>query len=575
MYKYSALLLFLIMLAAALTETLGLGMVMPLLEVITNPTESSSGSLKFLSPILGHFPNYYGLLVIGALLVVLVLLKNILIVCRTAFSSYFTHRFQRLWQSAIMKKYMYAEYPFLLSNKQGVLLNNLLLEPARAAKSLHQLIGFFSRAILAFFLYGLLLLVNWKITFLITFVAMIVIFLMRRATYNYALGVGKKKMSLSQQLSALGAENISAIRQIKIFSLENEVCRRFARKLNNLIRILVRFRIVRSLPHSVTESLVVIGIVGTLVYIYYFIKLPLANIIPVLGLFIVISQKFFPTLSSLFTERMSIFAFLPSLKLVYGLYTTSIEQEELGKGIIIDQLKEDLVFDDIHFSYTESKPLFKSLNIRIPKGKVTAIVGPSGSGKTTITDLLIGLFRKKSGRILINGFDITEINLLSWRRLVGYISQDTFLFNTSVRENILVGRPDASEREVVVAARGAHADEFIRGLPKGYDTILGDRGLKISGGQRQRVAIARAIIGNPEVLIFDEATSSIDPESERLIYESINELAKQKTVILISYRLSTVKGADLIYVLNNGGIVEAGKYEDLIFKDSGLLNYEE
>jgi len=561
-YKYSALFLFSIILASALAETIGLGMVMPFLEVVFNPG-SSSGSVRYLEPVLSRFPDTHRLMVIGLLLIGLLLIKNLLIIFRVGFSTYFVFRFRRLWQCAVMEKYMYAEYSFLLSHKQGYLLNNLLIEPGRAAKSLQQLIEFSSKAILAFFLYCLLIIVSWKATLSITFVGFLIVLLLSKTTYDYAIGVGRKKVSLSQDVAAIGAENISAIRQIKIFSLENDTCRKFREKLEDIIHIMTKFNVVRRLPNPIAETLFITGAVLTLLYLNYFTLVSLATIAPVIGLFIITSQRFFPVVSQLFAERMNILTFIPSLRVAYGLYDSKIRNEKLETGEAINSVKEDIKFKNVFFAYKGTRPLFKDLSLTIPKGKTTAIVGPSGSGKSTVVDLLTGFFKKQKGEILINGIDIDRINLRSCRRLIGYVSQDTFLFNTTVRENIIAGRPDAPEREMVMAAKQAHADEFIRRLPKGYDTVLGDRGLKVSGGQRQRIAIARVLIRNPKVVIFDEATSSLDTESERLIQESIDSFAGKKTIIIISHRFSTVKNADLIYVLENGTIRESGTYEEL------------
>jgi subfamily B ATP-binding cassette protein MsbA len=570
-YKYSAILLFVLMLAAAFSEVLGLGIIMPLLEVIINPGDMSKGSVRYLQPLLKHFSSHYHLMVLGGLMVGLTLIKNILLVLRTGFSTHFVYRFRRLWQCGIMEKCMFAEYPYLLSQKQGTVLNNLLVEPGRAAKSLQQIILFSFRAILALCLYSLLLFADWRITLGITVISFGLVLVLRKTTYTYSIGLGKKKIDLSQQLAVIGAENIGAIRQIKIFSSEGNICRRFAQRMDAFVRILVRFYVIRGLPRPVTESLVVIGIVSVLLYLQHVSKVSLSEIIPVVGLFIVTSERFFPIVSGLFAERMNILTFIPSLKLVHNLYISRVDREELDKGAIVDELREDIVLEEIHFSYNKTNQLFQGLDIIFPKGKVTAIVGSSGAGKSTIVDLMVGLFRQQKGRILVNGLDLKDINLRSWRKLVGYVSQDTFLFNTTVKENILVGKPDASEEEIISAARNANADHFVKELPKGYDTVLGDRGLRISGGQRQRIAIARALIRDPEVLIFDEAMSAVDSGSESLIRESIRGLAGSKTIILISHRLSTVKDADTIYVLDNGRIVESGTFEELL-KDKGLIH---
>jgi len=561
-YKYSALFLFFLILASSFSESLGLGMILPLLEVITSPGDATP-SVKYLAPILQHFPHQYRLLIISMMFVGFILTKNILFVLRTGFSVNFVYRFRKLWANSIMEKYMHAEYSYLLSFRQGVLINNLIIEPSRAAKLLQHFIEFFSKLILCLFLYGLLLFANWKITLIITIVAGIVMMITRKLTYEYSLGIGQKRLALSQKLMAQGSENISAIRMIKSFSLEEKKRKEFASNLSSFLSILLRFTIIRNLPKPVAESLVVIGVVTGLIYLNYVSKTPLPQIIPIVGLFIVISQRLFPVLAQLFSDRMNILALIPSLKLMHKIYLSRVDREELDTGSVLTNLTEDIVFSDVHFSYDTSKNVFEGLNLTIPKGKTTAIVGPSGSGKSTLVDMIFRLFRPQKGTIRIGEIDLNEINLRSWRRMIGYVSQDVYLFNTTVRENILVGKPDATENDIFEAAKKANADAFIRKLPQGYDTIVGERGLAISGGQRQRIAIARALIRDPEILIFDEATSAVDLESERLIQKSINDLAKQKTMIIISHHLSSMENADVFYVLDNGRIVEAGDLERL------------
>ena len=562
-YKYSALLLLIIILLSALGEMLGLGMVLPLLEVITGSENLTGGSARYLAPVLKYFSNEYHLLVICLIFVSLIIVKNLLFIIRIAYSARFSYRFKRLWASGIMKKYMCSEYPFILSNKHGVLLNNLIREPGRAAKALQLTIELFSRTILILFLYGLLLFTSWQVTLVLTTVAFVLLVLTWKTINVYSLGVGRKRLEYSQKLMTQGAEKISGSREVKLFSLEKMVYEHFDRDVNILNRLLIKYRIIRFLPRTVIETLAVTGIVMALLYIAYVSKLELMGMIPVIGLFVVISQRLIPIISQIMEERMHILTYIPSLKLVHDLYSVSIRQENLDQGTVIDVLKEDIFLKNVTFSYDTKKPLFKDLSITIAKGKMTAIVGASGSGKSTVVDLLTGFFKAKEGEILINGDLLQKINLRSWREKIGFVSQDTFLFHATVKENILMGKPDALDKDIFEAARKAHADEFIQEMPDGYGTVIGDRGVRLSGGQRQRLAIARAIIRDPELLIFDEATSSLDTESERLIQDSIENLAEQKTIIIISHRLSTVKRADKIYVLDNGAIVESGTFEEL------------
>jgi ATP-binding cassette subfamily B protein/subfamily B ATP-binding cassette protein MsbA len=200
----------------------------------------------------------------------------------------------------------------------------------------------------------------------------------------------------------------------------------------------------------------------------------------------------------------------------------------------------------------------------VPGGSVVALVGASGAGKTTLTDLVARFYDPTAGRILLNGIDLRDIRLKSFRTLLGIVQQEVFLFDGSVRENIAYGRMQASDEEVLDAARRANADEFIRRLPEGYDTLIGERGVKLSGGQRQRLSIARALLADPQLLILDEATSNLDTESEQLIQASLGELLRDRTTFIIAHRLSTIAHADQIVVLDAGVVVEQGTHQELL-----------
>jgi ABC-type multidrug transport system fused ATPase/permease subunit len=571
-FRWSAALLFLIMITCSVAETIGLGLVMPFLEIITTQNADHLREVPYMKNFLKFFPANYALLVVGSLIVTLIMLKNILFVLRTGFSVIFVNRLRKIWTLSIMEKYMYADYPYHVTQKQGVLLNNLIREPQIAAKAIHNIIEFSSQLILFAFLYALVLLVNWKITLIMSLFGGVLIAFVIHVSNKYSTSVGKKQLLLNQQTTAIGSESISGIRQIKIFSFEQNVFRQFKTKVTHLIRIVAKYMVIVSLPKPVIESLVVFGVIAVVIYIRYVIQSPLLSIVPIIGLFVVIAQRLFPSFSLLFSSKMNINTYMPSLKLVQQLHTTDINVEDLKEGIKIRSLDDDISFQNLQFGYEESKPLFQDLSLVIPKGKITAIFGPSGSGKSTLVDLLVGFYKAQSGGILINGTDISKISKKSWRNLVGYVSQDTYLFNATVEENVLMGNPSASHEEVEEAARKANAASFIQKLPSGYKSMLGDRGLNLSGGQRQRIAVARAIIRDPQLLIFDEATSELDIESERLIQQTIKDLKGNKTLIVITHRLSSVKNADLIYVLDSGHIAESGTFEELTSKDGMLYN---
>ena len=228
------------------------------------------------------------------------------------------------------------------------------------------------------------------------------------------------------------------------------------------------------------------------------------------------------------------------------------------------EVKGEIRFDGVTFTYREGHPVLRALDIKAEAGKTTAFVGATGSGKTTVVKLLLRFYDVDTGRITVDGHDLRDLKSRDLRRAIGLVSQDVFLFHGSVRDNIAYGRPDATEDEIRAAADIAEADEFIRRLPEGYDTIVGERGQKLSGGQRQRVSIARAVLVDPPILVLDEATSAVDNETEAAIQRSLERISLDRTTFVIAHRLSTIRHADRIYVMDEGRVVEAGTHEELI-----------
>jgi subfamily B ATP-binding cassette protein MsbA len=233
-------------------------------------------------------------------------------------------------------------------------------------------------------------------------------------------------------------------------------------------------------------------------------------------------------------------------------------------GVQAARFDHDLVFDRVSFSYDGVTPVLRDVTLRVAKGEVVALVGPSGGGKTTLLELVSRFHEPTRGEIRLDGRALTQLDRHSLRRLLAVVSQDTVLLHDSVRMNIVYGRPDASDAEVEAAARAANAHEFIRQLPEGYRTRLGERGTRLSGGQRQRIAIARALLQDAPILVLDEATSALDTESERLVQEAIDRLMQDRTVLVIAHRLATIRDADRIVVLEDGRVVESGRHDDLL-----------
>jgi len=252
-------------------------------------------------------------------------------------------------------------------------------------------------------------------------------------------------------------------------------------------------------------------------------------------------------------------------------------EKDLESAQTLENVKGEIRFENVTYGYGEEKNVLHNLSLTVNQGDVFALVGPSGGGKTTLCHLIPRFYEVEHGAIYVDGKDIKTVTAQSLRKNIGIVQQDVYLFNASIRENILYGRPDATEEEIIEAAKRANIHEYVQTLEKGYDTVIGERGVKLSGGQKQRLSIARVFLKNPPILILDEATSALDNTTEILIQQSLDELCKGRTTIVVAHRLSTVKNANQIAVVAQGKIVEQGTHEQLVDKGgiySGLYKLQ-
>jgi subfamily B ATP-binding cassette protein MsbA len=359
-------------------------------------------------------------------------------------------------------------------------------------------------------------------------------------------------------------ETLSGIRMVKAYGREDSEAERFQQSNRSFLSTTMKAIQVSSIGSSHME---VIGVVGVAAIIWY-------------GGFLVINGsmtpgEFFSFLTAMFMaytpirklsgSNNQIQQALAAAERVFGVLDLKTEQDAERGKLELPRIAQWVTFEDVTFHYeSQTVPALNDINLTIRAGEMIALVGSSGSGKTTLVNLLPRFYEPTAGRILIDGVDIQSYTLHSLRSQIGMVSQDVVLFDDSIRNNIAFGRKDATDEDIMQAARLAYAHNFVEGLPQGYQTVVGEKGVKLSGGERQRLAIARAILCDPPLLILDEATSALDTESERVVQLALVNLMKNRTTIVIAHRLSTIQQADRIMVLARGSIIEVGTHDELL-----------
>lgn len=366
-------------------------------------------------------------------------------------------------------------------------------------------------------------------------------------------------------MTAVLQETISGVRVVKAFGMEEFEKKKFHFFNLKYFKEYLKMRRYAELASPTSETL---GTLASVVILWYGGRLVIReNLDPAnLLLFIVAMLWVISPIKGLSKLNSVIQEGLASGDRVFQIIDVKSEAEDAGT-VEIDGFHDQIRYENVTFSYGRGGDVLRDVSFSIRRGEVVAIVGPSGSGKSTIADLLPRFYRPTAGRITIDGTDISEVKLRSLRSLMGIVTQETILFNDTIYNNIAYGMENCPEAEVVSAARAANAHEFITAMPKGYETVIGDRGAQLSGGQRQRIAIARALLKNPQILILDEATSSLDIESEALVQEAIDRLVRGRTNLVIAHRLSTIRNADTIIVVEEGKIRQIGTHEELIRED--------
>jgi ABC-type multidrug transport system fused ATPase/permease subunit len=556
-------------LGVAVLEGLNMSLLLPLLEAVTSDGESEHWvSQRFATAYdwIGIPFNLESLLVsLGALVLLISILKyaRLIMVAKAQVD------LTRWMRERDMQRLLSADLSYFHNERLGILSDVLTTQPTRAGNAFMVITDIISSlgVVIAY------LAAAFFISPLLTVVAVAVAVLMSLGI-QYHVSKAKKLGSVrtvrETGLQADSVETISGIHMIRTFLLERLKFGEFSDSAKSVADS--HFQILKNQSQMIViQEFSLFLLIGVVLIISVSI---LASGLPVIVALLFTLYRLMPRVANINARRQTLAASLSGLEAVAEILEDASKPTVVSGSISFSNLSKGIEFKNVNFSYDGVTDVLNETSFCAESRKMTAIIGASGAGKTTIIDLVLRHYDPTSGQIQIDGTDLKDLDLQSWRQSIGVVSQDTFLFNTTVATNIGLGHPSTSMEQIVEAARRAQAHDFIENLPAGYETVVGDRGWNLSGGQRQRLSLARAILGEPQLLILDEATSSLDSESERLIQEYIQQAQGTFTMLVVAHRMSTIQNADKIVVLEDGKIVDQGNWETLMESSDVLANYQ-
>ena len=466
-------------------------------------------------------------------------------------------------RAKVQKKLLKLPISYFDNNKSGALVSRVMndVEGVRnlVGTGLVQLIGGTFTAILSLVI---LIKINWLMTIFVLVPVAIFAFIALKA-FAYIRPIFRVRGKLNAEVTGRLTETLNGVRVIKGFNAEEQENKTFEDGVERLFQNVKKSLTATALITSSSTLLLGLASAGIMGIGGYFIMQNTMTYGDFISFTLFLGFMIAPivqmsNIGSQLTEAMA------GLDRTQEIMEMDEEDDSTVRTVKLGKIKGDIVFENVAFSYDENKEVLHDISFDAHAGSVTALVGSSGSGKSTIAGLAATFLNPKGGKVTIDGIDISTVNLSSYRSNLGVVLQDDFLYEGTIRENILFPRPHATEDQLVAAVQGAYVNEFTDRFDLGLDTVIGERGVKLSGGQRQRISIARALLADPKIIILDEATSNLDTESEAFIQKSLHELMKDRTTFVIAHRLSTIQKADQILVIEDGNIVEKGKHDELI-----------
>lgn len=559
---------------SALAEGIGLGLFIPLLKSF----EAGSGAARTgtwfvdkVGQIFSNMPTEQRLMLLAACIVGAVIFKALMAYGRDVLYSLLEARVGHYLRTNLFKQYLTVSYRYWEQNDSDRLYNALATETWRTVEALtifaHLIVTVFTLAIYA----TLLLLISWPLTLLV-FGAMGAIALPMQHLRRRVEQLGRVATRLNVSLTNRMLEGFSGMRVIRTFGRQEYEQRRFDRTSSRMSSVFLRLGIVSGLVHPIYELLAVVLLVVILVIMVYS-----GASLPAMLVFVFVLYRLHPRIRDLDGARVALATQASPVEEVMSLLKETDKPWTNSGTVPIDRLHGSIRFEEVTFQYESGdeanpagSPALDDVTVEISPGQTTALVGPSGAGKSTFIKLLLRLYDPTEGKIKMNGYPLQTLDLNAWREQLAVVGQESHVFNTSVRSNIAYGHLEATDGEIEEAARLSDAHGFIQQLPRGYDTRVGDEGVRLSGGQKQRLLLARALVRQAKLIILDEATNNLDSLSEDLIQNALETLRGECTFVVIAHRFSTVMQADHVIVLNEGRVCQQGSPAELL-EQEGLF----
>ena len=562
--------------ASGLFNGVNTTLIVPILLQISGQEIELTGSPRIIQFLLSPFegvPERYRLIVMLLAVILTILLKNLTAYLRSLLTVVFNRSLTNTIKSEMFQTLMDSDLDFFTKAKVGDLTKRLGSDTAQCTQTINAYVSLITQLIILSLFVSLLISISWRLTLISSLLIALIgiinqLFIRRSKRFGFFLNQEQRNYSIKV------IETLSGIRLIKSVSSENREYTKLKELMLSLENIALKAKMNSALISPVNEVTSMITVISILLLGRYLFADQITNVSAILLTYLLVLFRMLPMVSQINSSRNAIAKGSASFNMAVDLWRRDNKPIMKPGSIPFQKVKSQIHFYEISFSYPGNDNLvLKNVDISLPRGKTLALVGGSGAGKSTFADLLPRFYDPTSGCITIDGIDLREFDITSLRKKTGIVSQTTHLFNDTVKNNIIYASPDATEDEIIEAVRQANAYDFIMDLPKQWDTQIGDRGVMLSGGQRQRLAIARALLQDPEILILDEATSALDTVSERLVQKAIDQLSRDRTVLVIAHRLSTIQNADQIAVLDQGKLVEIGTHSELLEKENGYYRH--